>query len=219
MSQRILVWDLPTRVFHWSFALTFAGAYLTAESERWQPVHLRLGYTFLILLAFRLVWGLVGTRYARFADFVRGPRATLDYLRGLLQGRPQPYLGHNPAGAVAILSLLLLGAMVALSGWVLDSRWGGEPAEEWHEVAANLMLALVGLHVLGVLVSSWLHRENLVRAMITGRKQGPSAAAIGDAKPWLAWLLLAGLAGFWGWDTPSLSSLPATASGEAVDDD
>lgn len=85
MSQRILVWDLPTRVFHWSFALTFAGAYLTAESERWQPVHLRLGYTFLILLAFRLVWGLVGTRYARFADFVRGPQATLDYLRGLLQ--------------------------------------------------------------------------------------------------------------------------------------
>src|SRR5512139_2829983 len=110
-AKGILVWDLPTRVFHWLLALSFAGAYVTAESERWRLVHVTLGYTLGGLLVFRLLWGLMGTRHARFASFVRGPAAVLRYLRSLVSGHPEYYTGHNPAGALAIVALLVLGAV------------------------------------------------------------------------------------------------------------
>lgn len=102
-SGRTLVWDAPVRVFHWLLAISFAVAYLSAESERWGLVHVTAGYTMAGLVAFRVVWGLVGTRHARFTDFVRGPRAVLGYLRSLVTGRPQHHAGHNPAGALAII--------------------------------------------------------------------------------------------------------------------
>lgn len=193
----ILVWDVPTRVFHWLLVLSFAGAYLTAESERWRLVHVTLGYTMGGLLAFRLLWGVVGTRYARFGNFVRGPAAVLTYLRSLLQGRPEHHTGHNPAGALAIVVLLVLGAVTVLTGWADYSEIGGDWLEELHEGAANIMLTVVGLHVAAVLVSGWLHHENLVRAMITGRKQGASAEGI--RQPWrvLGLLLLLGVFAFW----------------------
>jgi len=194
---RILVWDLPTRVFHWLLALSFAGAYLTAESERWRLVHVTLGYTLGGLLAFRVLWGLAGTRYARFASFVRGPAAVLRYLRSLASGHPEHHTGHNPAGALAIVALLVLGALLVLTGWSIYNDIGGEWLEELHEGAANLMLAVVGLHVGAVLLSSWLHRENLVRAMLTGRKQGRPDEAI--RRPWrvLGVLLLLAVLAFW----------------------
>jgi cytochrome b len=196
-SVRILVWDLPTRVFHWLLALSFAGAYLTAESERWRLVHVTLGYTLGGLLAFRVLWGLVGTRHARFASFVRGPAAVLRYLRSLASGQPEHHTGHNPAGALAIVALLVLGAVLVLTGWSTYNDLGGEWLEELHEGVANVMLAVVGLHVGAVLLSSWLHRENLVRAMLTGRKQG--APQDGIRGPWrvLGVLLLLAVLAFW----------------------
>jgi cytochrome b len=166
--QRILVWDLPTRLFHWLLALSFAGAWLTAESERFRDVHVLLGYTMIGLIGFRLVWGLVGTRHARFSAFVRAPAAAVRYLKSLVTGRAEHYVGHNPAGALAIVLLLLLGLAAGVSGWLTYNEIGGEWLEEGHELAANLMLAVVGIHVLGVLVGSLAHRENLVRAMVTG---------------------------------------------------
>jgi len=196
-SIRILVWDLPTRVFHWLLALSFAGAYVTAESERWRLVHVTLGYTLGGLLAFRLLWGLVGTRHARFASFVRGPAAVLRYLRSIASGRPEHHTGHNPAGALAIVALLALGAALVLTGWSTYNDIGGEWLEELHEGVANLMLAVVGLHVGAVLLSSALHRENLVRAMLTGRKQGTPDEGI--RRPWrvLGVLLLLAVLAFW----------------------
>jgi cytochrome b len=198
MKSRILVWDLPTRWFHWLLALSFAGAWLTGDSELYRDIHLMLGYTLLGLIAFRLLWGFVGTRYARFADFAYSPAAVVRYAKSLLSRQPEHYLGHNPAGAVAIFLLLALGIASGVSGWLAYNEIGGEWLEEGHELFSNLMLAVVGVHIAGVIMSSWFHRENLTRAMVTGYKQGEPDAAIRKRR-WLpAALLLAAVAGFWG---------------------
>ncbi len=172
----VKVWDLATRAFHWSFALCFAGAWLTAESERYRDVHVLLGYTMLGLVAFRVLWGFAGPANARFTSFVRGPAAIARYLRSLLSANPERHLGHNPAGAVAIVLLLAFAALAGLSGWATYEGLGGEWLEESHEFLASAMLAVVGVHLAGVAVASWLHRENLVRAMLTGRKDAPDAS-------------------------------------------
>lgn len=167
---RILVWDLPTRVFHWLLALSFAGAFLTAESERLRDVHVTLGYTMLGLIAFRLLWGLVGTRYARFTSFAYRPRQVMSYIKSLLTRSPQHYLGHNPAGSWAIYALLGLSALAGATGYATYNDIGGHAMEEVHEAMANGLLGLVMVHIAGVLASSLFHGENLVRSMITGYK-------------------------------------------------
>lgn len=198
MASRILVWDIPTRVFHWSLVACFAVAWLSAESERLRDIHVLSSYLLLALIGFRLVWGLVGSRYARFAEFVRGPSAALAYLRGLMQGHPPAYTGHNPAGALAIVALLGLGVASGITGWLAFNEIGGEAVAELHETVANAMLALVFLHVLAVVISSRLHGENLVKAMLTGYKSGPVGAGIRRAHGMAALVLVVGLAVF-GW--------------------
>jgi cytochrome b len=168
-AQQVRVWDLPVRLFHWSLVVAFAIAFLSEEGE---SLHNAAGYTVLGLIGFRLVWGFVGSEHARFTDFVPSPRRLVRYLAGVARGRPERHLGHNPAGGVMILLLLATVLVTAGSGWLMitDRFWGTKWVEELHEGAAYVALALVGVHVLGVLVSSVLHRENLVRAMVTGRK-------------------------------------------------
>jgi cytochrome b len=195
---RTLVWDAPVRVFHWLLALSFAVAWLSAESERWQLVHVTAGYTMAGLVAFRILWGLVGTRHARFAGFVRGPRAVAAYLRSLARGRPEHHAGHNPAGALAILALLGLAILTAATGWASYNEIGGSRFEEMHEALAVAMLALVAVHVLAVLLSSRLHRENLVAAMVHGRKPVPASEGIRASWRSVAALLLVAVLGF-GW--------------------
>ncbi len=185
MSQRILVWDIPTRVFHWALALSFAGAFLTAETERYRDLHISLGYLMLGLVGFRLIWGFVGSRYARFSSFTFRPVEVVEYLRSLLKRDPRHYLGHNPAGAVAIFLLLGLTLLAGVSGVLLHFEIGGEAFEEVHEVFANGMLAVVLVHIAGVIVSSLLHRENLVRSMVTGYKSGEPAESITRPFAWL----------------------------------
>ncbi len=192
-----LVWDVPVRVFHWLLVLCFAGAWITAESEHWRLVHVTLGYTMAGLLAFRVLWGLVGTRYARFASFVRGPRAVIGYLKSLVGRQPEHHTGHNPAGALAIVGLLVLIAVTAASGFATYNELGGEWLEELHEGAANGMMLLVIVHVVGVVVSSFVHKENLVRSMFTGRKPVPASEGIRRAWAPLAAALLAAVLGFW----------------------
>lgn len=219
-----LVWDLPVRLFHWLMAASFAGAWLTAESERWHLAHITLGYTLGGLVLFRGVWGLVGTRPARFATFVRGPAAVWAYLRSLVQGQPQHHTSHNPAGGWAVLALLGLGAATVALGWATETERLPVALEEAHEAVASAMLALVAVHVAAVLASSWLHRENLPRAMVTGRKAG--AAHEGAERPWrpVAALLLAAVLGFWAWQATQTplgvgAVAGATAAGDHDDDD
>ena len=178
-SVKIRVWDAPTRIFHWSLALAFSVAMLTSESERWRDLHVMAGYTLAGLLAFRLLWGVVGSRYSRFSEFWPRPKAIIDYVKSILAGQPQHFVGHNPLGAIAIFLLLGLGALTAFSGWLLYQEFGGhrlgEALEEMHEAFAYGMLTLVAIHLCGVAVSSLLHRENLVKAMLTGYKDGKGA--------------------------------------------
>lgn len=220
MSQRILVWDIPTRVFHWALALSFAGAFLTAESERYRDLHLALGYLMLGLIVFRLVWGFVGSRYARFSSFTFRPSEIVAYLKSLLRREPKHYLGHNPAGAVAIFLLLGLGIITAISGLLLYQEVGGEAFEDLHEGAANLMLAVVVIHIAGVVVSSLLHREYLVRAMVTGYKRsGTPRQAITRPFAWLGVIMTAIIAAFLTFYQPSGSGASGERSTQSMHDE
>lgn len=196
-QSKIMVWDAPVRVFHWLMVLSFAGAYLTAEGEHWRLVHVSLGYTVGGLVAFRMLWGLMGTRYARFSSFVRGPAAVVRYLRSLRSGHPEHFVGHNPAGAVAIVLLLLSSVLIVATGWAVFNDIGGNWVAELHEGAGNAMLAVVAVHIAGVVLASRLHGENLVRSMLTGRKEGAPHEGIHRAWYGLAVLLLAAVLGFW----------------------
>lgn len=206
----VRVWDPFVRVFHWSLIVLFAAAYVSEGEPLW--LHAWAGYGVAALLASRLVWGFVGPRHARFADFVRGPAAVMADLKDHLRGRAKRYLGHNPAGGAMIVALMLCLAATAFTGMatLADGKnegplapWlghpqaaaataaptaAGEPRErerhirspyrEVHEFLANLTLVLAGFHLAGVVFSSVVHRENLARAMITGRKRAdPGAGA------------------------------------------
>lgn len=196
-KAKVLVWDLPLRLFHWLLAASFIGAFVTAESERYRDVHFVLGYTVLGLLLFRVVWAFAGTRYARLSSFAFGPKAVLAYLRSMISGAPTHYVGHNPAGSWSIYAIGLLGVVTGASGYALDNETGGRWMEALHEGAANTMLAVVILHVLGVIASSVLHRENLAKAMITGYKLGKQGHGI-DKTRWLtATALACGVAVLW----------------------
>ena len=170
-EKTVRVWDPLVRIFHWSLVAAFFGAYALGDDGG--QLHQALGYTVLGLVGFRLVWGVIGTRHARFASFVPSPRRLIGYLKDVARHREARYLGHNPAGAAMIVALLLSLIATGSTGWLLttDAFWGSEVLGDVHEALANGTLFLVGLHVAGVVFSSLRHRENLVRAMFTGRKR------------------------------------------------
>jgi cytochrome b len=161
----VKVWDLPLRLFHWALVAAIALAFLSSEEgsplNQW---HIAAGWIAGILIVFRLAWGFVGGKHSRFSDFVR-PSQFLEHLSGLLRGRTEPSLGHNPLGAVSVIILLALTAVTVWTG-----AFGGEASEDLHEVVAWALLAIVAIHVAAVLIMSVLQRENLVRSMISGTK-------------------------------------------------
>ena len=179
-TLRILIWDLPVRVFHWALVASFAGAYWLSESERLRNIHVNLGYIVLGLVAFRLIWGFIGTPYARFRTFLFTPREALAYVRSLFRGSDRRFLGHNPAGSFAIWAILGLAALTGVTGYATYNEIGGDLLEELHEILANSWLWVVGIHVTGVMLSSLLHRENLVAAMITGYKRAGEPAGVNE---------------------------------------
>ena len=201
--ETIKVWDLAVRVFHWSLVALFAIAWLSGEDEG--NLHIYSGYAVIGLLVFRLLWGIIGPRHARFSDFVYGPSRVLSYLKGMVTGRPDHYVGHNPAGGWMIVALLISLAATSYTGLkvygvegqgpladgnrielVQSTAWADEDEhgeagregdangeefwEEVHEFFAYLTLFLIVFHVGGVIASSYLHRENLIKSMITGKK-------------------------------------------------
>jgi len=216
MNQKssIAVWDPLVRIFHWSLVLTFIIAYATSEGGG--EVHEISGYIVLALICVRVVWGFMGTEYARFRQFIYAPQQVLEYARSLRAGNPKHYLGHNPLGGWMVVALLLMLFVVTLSGLKLEdikedkeaaraisttasinipapvvtstntvaTATGGDDDgdrntdsdeekfwEEFHETATNIMLVLIALHILGVIISSRQHQENLVKAMVTGKKE------------------------------------------------
>lgn len=203
-ENTVQVWDIAVRIFHWSLVASFVVAYLTSEEESvW---HIYSGYTVLGLILFRILWGLIGSKHARFSDFIYPPGVVIKYVKELIAGNPTHYQGHNPAGGWMVIALLLGLFVVTLSGLKLyaveeglgplagvntdlavissayadrdehgedDEKHDDEEEfwEELHEVSTNITLLLIFLHIAGVVVSSRLHKENLVKAMITGKKK------------------------------------------------
>jgi cytochrome b len=198
-ANEIVVWDPLVRLFHWILVVAFLLAYFTEgelfedvwdqwlDGARLQDFHVWAGYTIAGLLIFRLFWGFVGSRHARFGDFVRGPRTVLSYVGAVLTLRAPRYLGHNPAGGTMIVLLLLSLVVTVVSGLMLYGADKGlgplagvlmnssdgliDATEEIHEFFANFTVLLVAGHLIGILWESLLHRENLAQAMITGRKR------------------------------------------------
>jgi cytochrome b len=167
----VKVWDLFVRLFHWSLVALFAVAFLTGDEVEW--LHIWVGYSVAALVSMRILWGFVGPRNARFASFVKGPRAVVTFLKQSLHLEAPRYLGHNPAGSAMVVILLLILSALCGTGIVMttDAYWGSKAWEEVHEALANIMLVLIGLHVLGVIVASVEHGENLVKSMVTGQKR------------------------------------------------
>ena len=221
MNNKVKVWDPLVRIFHWSLVLAFIIAYLTAEEEN--PVHIYSGYVVLGLITFRVLWGIAGTRYARFSDFIYSPAAVIRYVKGLIANKPEHYLGHNPLGGWMIVALLLCLFVITLSGLKLyaveegrgplavntgelsvisnayadrdeeeddddddkaysnhegrshhSEKEGEHFWEEIHDASTDVMLFLILLHIAGVVISSYMHRENLVKSMVTGIKETDS---------------------------------------------
>lgn len=168
----VRVWDPFVRAFHWFLVAGFAANYFELVREG-KLAHQVIGYVVLGLVAARILWGFFGPRHARFVDFVVHPLAALRYLGQTFAHRGERHLGHNPAGGAMVLALLTVTILVGATGWLSTTDWffGSDFMEETHEILANLMLALAGLHILGVIHASWRHRENLVLSMVTGRKR------------------------------------------------
>ena len=178
----VKAWDPLIRIFHWSLVLSVVIAFISEDD--WMNVHIWAGYAIGVLIGIRLLWGLVGTRNARFTSFVRSRRVVMQHLKDMLAFKATHYLGHNPVAAVMVLLLLSSITLVAFSGVIMlagegqgplahsmFSSWNGEWLEEIHEFLANFTLLLIVAHVSGVIFSSLLEGENLARAMLTGRKK------------------------------------------------
>lgn len=186
--QRIKVWDLPVRLFHFGLAAAVLIAFTTGEEDEASTIHTTVGLIVLGLVVFRVILGLIGPPHARFGDFVRGPKEVLAYLRDYARGRPPLHLGHNPLGGLMVVALLGALTLTALTGVLikLGPEWDGALAvymsrsvahgiKELHEGAAGALLVLIPLHVAGTIVSSFIERQNLPAAMITGYKRAPDA--------------------------------------------
>jgi cytochrome b len=181
-TPQIYVWDPFLRLFHWSLVVGFTIAYLTEDDLL--KVHVWAGNVVGLLVLARVIWGFVGPTHARFSDFIYAPATTVRYMRDLVLFRAKRYLGHSPGGGAMVLALLLLLTATVVTGLIVyggDQQAGplagmftkdtGEAMEEVHEVIANITLAFILAHIAAVVLASFVHRENLARAMITGYKR------------------------------------------------
>lgn len=173
MTEPLRVWDRAVRALHW--VLVGAVALSALGLVALFGVHQPAGYVALAAVVLRIVWGVRGSHYARFAQFVRGPRAAWRYARAVAARREPRHLGHNPLGAWMVLALMACVAGLALTGWLYttDAYWGDETVEAVHLALAWGLLGLVVVHVAGVIFTSLRHRENLVASMVHGRKRAP----------------------------------------------
>lgn len=217
--------DAPTRMFHWLFALSFVGAYLSAESEHWRLLHVTLGYTMAGLLAFRLLYGLFGPQPVRLSVLWRKLTAVAGWTRGLLQGKVFSMAhwrqGQGVAMGAAVVVMLALVVPVTLSGYALYNDWGGEWFEDVHEFFANFFLVMVFAHLALLAGLSFLRRRNLAWPMVTGRIEGKGPDVIRRNRAWLAALLLLAVLAFgaWQWQQGPAGGAPDRASARFEHDD
>lgn len=203
------VWDLPIRVFHWVLSLCFVGAVVTQDGEKWRLFHVAFASTMFGLVVFRLLWGMAGSHHARFSNFLAGPKAILAYAKDFIAGKPAHFVGHNPLGALAIVAILGLVLVLGVTGFVNYNDLAGDWVAELHEGAANLLYGVVAVHIGGVALSSWQHRENLTRAMLTGKKAVPAQTVVLGAgqrhnnHAGVALIMVMAIAMYWWWQFTS----------------
>lgn len=197
--SKVLVWDLPIRLFHGLLTVGFVAcisiALFAGERSPWFPVHMLLGLVLGAAVVLRVIWGLVGSRYARIDELLFSPAALWKYLKGAISSTEPRYVGHNPGSSYAIIAMLFLVGVVVTTGLLMSS--GSEAAEEVHSVSAYLLLAMVFVHIIGVAWHTIRHRENIAFSMITGRKEGRPADAIHSRHP-LAAIVFVAVVGFLG---------------------
>lgn len=223
------VTDAPTRMFHWLFALSFLGAYLSADGERWRALHETLGWTMAALLAFRVGYGLFGPRHVALGPLLRRLRGGPAWLRASALALRQRRLqgvdlrqGQNLAMALAIVALLALVLPLTLSGWGVQAEWadllGDEWLEELHEGIANAVLALVLGHLALITTLSLLRRRNLAQPMLSGRVDGSGPSPVKRQRGWLAVLLLLVVMAFvaWQWQQSPQGLLPLHGGDQVV---
>ncbi len=180
-AAHVAVWDPLVRLFHW---LVVAGVvtnlFIITDGKL---VHRWIGYAVLSAVLVRLVWGFIGTRHARYSDFIPSPSRLWSYSKALLARREPRYIGHNPAGALMMMALILLLLELGATGWMqtLDAFWGVQWVQDLHTAGANAIMVLAGLHALAAIRESVRHRENLIWSMITGRKRAPSGSDVDQA--------------------------------------
>ena len=196
--KSVLIWDLPTRLFHWLLSSGFIVAavisLLLGDDSPLFPYHAIIGLIIALMVCLRVIWGVVGTRYARFGTFVFGPGAVMEYMKGTLARGGARYIGHNPGSALAIFALLALVLALAVTGVMMGQ--GNEGVEDIHEILAWVAVGVVVVHVLGVALHTILHRENITASMIHGKKDAEPSEAIASSKPVIAVIFLA-IAGAW----------------------
>lgn len=226
--------DAPTRMFHWLFALSFVGAYLTADGERWRMLHVTLGYTLAGLLAFRVLYGLFGPRQARLGLLWRKLTGVPDWLRSLRGAASLSAIpwrqGQNLLMALAVAVLMVLVLPLTLTGYATFNEWGVFPGEDWlgelHEFVGESMLVVVLAHLALIAALSLLRRRNMASPMLTGRLEGPGPNPVPHNRVWLAALLLVAVLayGAWEWQQSPRGLIPVNAWGQiapadAGDDD
>lgn len=198
-TSRVRIWDLVVRSFHWllaaGFVIAFAIATLADDHGTIFPLHALIGMAVVFMVILRIVWGFIGSRWARFTSFEMRPGALFAYLRGAV-GRTPPteHSGHNPATSWFVIASLVVLLLLGVSGFM--NALGNESAEDVHEVLAWTMVVLAGIHIAGIAVATVRTRENVALTMISGMKRGDATAAIGSARPWSA-LLFVALTAIW----------------------
>lgn len=199
-KKRLLVWDLPVRVFHLLLGLGFVGAFIIAnvvdDDSPVYPVHMLVGLVMLLMVVLRIGWGFFGTRHARFADFVHGPRAVVGYLRDVFRGRARRHAGHNPGSSVAIFAMLLLVLGLGITGVLVAD--GNHGSKDVHGALSWALLVTVVGHIVGVVLHTFKQRENITLSMVDGCKEVEPAQAIRHPRPVVALAFLA-LVGLWSW--------------------
>ncbi len=190
--NRVLIWDLPTRLFHWllsgGFLAAAAISLLLGEHSSLFPNHAIIGLTIALMVCLRIVWGVVGTRYARLGTFIFGPVAVIEYMKSTITGGGKRYIGHNPGSAVAIFALLALVLAMAVTGILMGQ--GNQSVKELHEVLSYVTVGVVIVHILGVGLHMIRHRENIIASMIHGKKHAEPSDAIASPAPIIAVVFL-----------------------------
>lgn len=212
-----LIWDIPTRFFHWAFALSILLAFgfgkFAPEHSAWFSLHMFFGALAGILLVWRLVWGIAGSKHVRFGALVFSPARVFEYFASVFKGQGQYFAGHNPGGALSVWIMFVLAFASVFTG--LSMGFLGETFEEVHEVTTMLLIGVVIFHVTGVILATFMHGEGYIGAMFTGKKRGDAGDAISSAHPAAGFLLmlLMAVSGSYIWKGFDLKKASFTAPG------